>query len=82
MKFFTIAEVIDTRLPTYKLENYGPEKIEGSFYEKEIQRAVKTENVFKIEKILSTESAKVSRNILSSGKTTRKNSIRGLANPT
>ena len=51
---FTITDVIDTKPRTYKLEDYGQEKIEGSFYEKEIQRVVKTDNVFKIEKILFT----------------------------
>ena len=38
----------------YKLEDYGHEKIEGSFYEKEIQLVVKTDDVFKIEKVLFT----------------------------
>ena len=55
---FTITDVINTKPRTYKLEDYGHEKIEGSFYEKEIQRVVKTDNVFKIEKILSTRKRK------------------------
>ena len=55
---FTVTDVIDTKLRTYKLEDYGNEKIEGSFYEKEIQRVVKTEDVFKIEKALSTRKRK------------------------
>ena len=52
-EIFTVTEVIDTKPRTYKLENYSHEKTEGSFYEKEIQRIVKTDNVFKIEKVLS-----------------------------
>ena len=40
-EIFTVTEVIDTKPHTYKLEDYGHEKIEGSFYEKEIQRVVK-----------------------------------------
>ena len=55
---FTITDAIDTKPRTYKLEDYGHEKIEGSFYEKEIQRVVKTDNIFKIEKILSTRKRK------------------------
>ena len=55
---FTIADVIDTKPRTYKLEDYGQEKIEGSFYEKEIQRVVKTDKIFKIENILSTRKRK------------------------
>ena len=55
---FTITDVIDTKPWTYKLEDYGHEKIEGSFYEKELQRVDKTDNVFRIEKILSTRKRK------------------------
>ena len=57
-EIFTVTEVIDTKPRTYKLEDYGHEKIEGSFYEKEIQRVVKTDDVFKIEKVLSTRKRK------------------------
>ena len=57
-EIFAITEVIDTKPPTYKLEDYGCEKIEGSFYEKEIQRVVKTDHVFKIEKVLSKRKRK------------------------
>ena len=53
-EIFTVSEVIDTKPATYKLEDYGHEKIEGSFYEKEIQRVVKTDDVFKMKKVLST----------------------------
>ena len=57
-KIFTVTKVIATQSPTYKLKDYGHEKIEGSFYEKEIQRVVKTNDVFKIEKVLSTRKRK------------------------
>ena len=57
-EIFTVTEVIDTKPRTYKLEDYGHEKIEGSFYEKEIQQVVKTDDVFKIEKVLSTRKRK------------------------
>ena len=57
-EIFTVTEVIDTKSRTYKLEDYGNEKIEGSFYEKEIQRVIKTDEIFKIEKILSTRKRK------------------------
>ena len=61
---------------------YGHEKIEGSFYEKEIQRVVKLTTLSKLKQFCLRENAKASRNILSSGRAIRKNSIRGLANPT
>ena len=57
-KIFTVTEVIDTKPPTYKLKDYGLEKIEGSFYKKEIQRVVKTDDVFKIQKVLSSRKRK------------------------
>ena len=55
---FTITDVIDTNPRTYKLEDYGHENIEGSFYEKDIQRVVQTDKVFKIETILCTRKHK------------------------
>ena len=51
-------EVIDTKLRKYKLEDCGHEKIEGSFYEKEIQRVIKTDDVFKIEKVWPSKQRK------------------------
>ena len=77
-EIFTITEVINTKPLTYKLEDYGREKIEGSFYAKKIQRVVKTNNVLKIEKFLSTRKCRGVKEYLSSGKVIRKNSIRGL----
>ena len=58
------------------------EKIESSFYEKEIQQVVKTDDVFKIKKVLSTGKRKGAKEYLSSGRAIRKNLIRRLANPT
>ena len=55
---FTVTDVVDTKPRTYKLEDYGKEKIEGSFYENEIQRVVKSDDIFKIEKVLSTRKRK------------------------
>ena len=80
-EIFTVIEFINTKPRTYKLEDYGNEKIEGSFYEKVIQRVIETDEIFKIAKIFCPrESAKVSRNILYSGKAIQKNLIRGLVN--
>ena len=57
-EIFTVTEVIDIKPPTYKLEGYGHTKIEGNFYEKEIQRVVKTDDILKIEKVLSARKRK------------------------
>jgi hypothetical protein len=53
-EIFTIVDAIQTSPPTYKLEDYGGEKLDGSFYEQELQRVVKTDRVYKIDKIVRT----------------------------
>jgi transposase InsO family protein len=55
-EIFTVVEVMATAPPTYRLHDYGGEPIEGSFYDKELQRIVKNDvdDVYKIEKILSS----------------------------
>ena len=57
-EIFTVTEVIETKSRTYKLEYYGHDRMEGSYYEKEIQRIVKTDGVFKIEKVFSARKRK------------------------
>ena len=47
-------EAIATAPPTYKLVHYGGEKVKGSFYNKELQRFDKKDEVYKDEKILRT----------------------------
>ena len=39
---------------TYKIIDYDGESVEGSFYDKELQKVEKTDDVYKIEKILRT----------------------------
>jgi hypothetical protein len=53
-EIFTIVDAIRTSPPTYKLEDYSKEKLDGSFYDYELQRVVKTSEVYKIEKIVKT----------------------------
>jgi hypothetical protein len=53
-EIFTIVDAIRTSPPTYKLEDYSKEKLDGSFYDYELQRVVKTNEVYKIEKIVKT----------------------------
>jgi hypothetical protein len=61
-ELFTVTDVLLTMPPTYRIKDYGGEEITGTFYEHELQRVVKTDNVFKVEKILKT------RKILGGGK--------------
>jgi phosphoenolpyruvate synthase/pyruvate phosphate dikinase len=53
-EIFTVTEVLRTSPVTYKLKDYGGEELLGSFYEWEVQRVVKQDEVYKIEKILNT----------------------------
>ena len=53
-EIFTIVKRIPRNPPVYRLKDYDNEKVEGTFYEEELQ-AVKTkgeEEVYKIEKII------------------------------
>ena len=53
-EIFTIAEVLPTAPLTYRLQDYGGETLVGTFYGKELQRVVKNDDVYKIEKILKS----------------------------
>ena len=49
-----MSEAIATISPTYKLVDYGGEEVKGSFYDKELQRVDKKDEVYKVETILRT----------------------------
>ena len=52
-EIFTVSETIKTDPPTYKIVDYDGESVEGTFYDKELQRVVKTDDAsYVIEKIL------------------------------
>ena len=53
-EIFTVDEAKRTNPPTYKLADYGGEIIEGTFYDHELQRVIKRDDIYKIEKILRT----------------------------
>ena len=44
--------------PVYRLKDYDGELIEGVFYGNELQKVVKTDDVFKVEKVLKTRTRK------------------------
>ena len=52
-EIFKVYEVQMTNPMTYKLEDLNGEKIDGSFYEAELQKT--TQDVFRIEKILKKD---------------------------
>ena len=53
-EIFTADKVMGTNPPRYKIVDYGGEPVEGSFYNRELQRTAKTNEVSKIKKILRT----------------------------
>jgi transposase InsO family protein len=53
-ELFVVSEALRTTPPTYRLKDYADEPIEGTFYDRELQRAEKKDEVYKIEKVLKT----------------------------
>jgi len=51
-EIFTISKRFPRIPPVYTLKDYSNEEIEGMFYEKELQKVVKTDGFYVIEKIL------------------------------
>ena len=51
---FTVAERLARSPPVYKIKDYGGEMLEGIFYEQELQKVVKKDDVYRIDSILRT----------------------------
>ena len=57
-EIFTIKYRIGSKPPTYVIEDWGKEEISGVFYEPELVKVVKTDEIFKIEKVLEKRKRK------------------------
>ena len=53
-ELFTIVERYPTHPVTYGLKDLSEEHIRGRFYEPELQRVIKTDDVYKVEKVIKT----------------------------
>ena len=51
-ELFTIVGCIETRPPVYLIKDDHGEILEGTFYAEELQKVIKTDDVYKIETIL------------------------------
>ena len=51
-EIFEITRRIPKNPPVYKLKDYDGEEIEGSFYEEELQKITKTDDMYRIERVL------------------------------
>ncbi|XP_013382755.1 uncharacterized protein LOC106153394 [Lingula anatina] len=60
-ELFTITQRLNRSPPVYKVEDYEGEEIEGVFYEPEMIRVVKKDDVYTVEKILKSRGKGKSR---------------------
>ena len=51
-EIFTVNKQVPRDPPVYKLKDYDGEELKGTFYEKELQKVIKTDDVYEVEKIL------------------------------
>ena len=54
-EIFIINKILPTNPPSYKINDLNDEIIDGSFYEKELQKIYKYDDVFKINNIIKTK---------------------------
>ena len=52
-EIFTVSKLIPKSPPVYKIKDYNGEELEGVFYAEELQRVVKKDDVYKVEKVLA-----------------------------
>lgn len=57
-EIFTVTEQIPRHPPVYKINDWNAEPVIGIFYEHELVKVVKTDDIYQIEKILKTRKQK------------------------
>ena len=50
-EIFTVSQQIPRDPPVYKLKDYGQEELSGTFYNEELQKVIKEDDVYEVEKI-------------------------------
>ena len=51
-EIFTVSKALPRDPPVYKLTDYDGEELKGTFYDKELQKVVKHDDMYEVEKIL------------------------------
>ena len=51
-EIFTVSQQILRRPPVYKLKDYDQEELSGTFYNEDLQKVIKEDDVYEVEKIL------------------------------
>ena len=54
-EIFTVAKIITRVPPVYRLRDYADDEVEGVLYAEELQKVHKSDDIYKIEMILSEE---------------------------
>ena len=63
-ELFTVTKVRKTNPPVYVVKDYRGDELEGTFYEPELQRVSKTDDVYKIERVLEERVHRGAKEIL------------------
>ena len=56
---FTVSKKLHTHPPTFTLRDWDGEELKGTFYAQELQKVIKTDDVYRIEKILKEEKGRL-----------------------
>ena len=51
-EIFTVCEVRKRQPPVYRIKDYNGEQLKGTFYPQELQKVIKTDDVYRIEEVL------------------------------
>ena len=51
-EIFTVSKQIPHDLPVYKLKDWDGKELKGMFYEKELQKVIKPDDIYEVQKIL------------------------------
>ena len=64
-ELFTVSKRIPDRFPyVYKIQDYNKEELEGTFYEKELQKVVKKDDVYVVEEVLAYKKRRVGKKLI------------------
>lgn len=64
-ELFTISHLVKGSSPyRYKVEDYNGEELEGTFYESELQKVIKRDDVYEVEEILGYKKRRVGKKII------------------
>lgn len=62
---FTISHRVQGAVPyRYKVQDYHGEELEGTFYESELQKVIKKDDVYEVEEILQYKKRRVGKKII------------------